>query len=54
MQLSQDLLLDVESYGESDGESDGEGQSEAARKGAYKYKPELLWLKYGKASVAVL
>ena len=50
MQLSQDLLLDVESYGESD----GEGQSEAAREGAYKYKPELLWLKYEKASVAVL
>ncbi len=60
MQLSRGLLLDVNSYGESDsesnnesdGESDGEGQCEAAR--ACKYKPELLWLKCEKASVAVL
>ncbi len=50
MQLSRDLLLDVESEGESDGDSDGEsdgeldgeGQCEAARKRSYKYKPELL------------
>jgi len=35
-------------------ESDGEGQSEAARKRAYEYKQELLWLKYEKARVAVL
>ena len=56
MQLSRGLLLDVNSYGESDSESnnesDGEGQCEAAR--ACKYKPELLWLKCEKASVAVL
>lgn len=50
MQLAWELALDVESGGEPDEERDS---LKLQGKGLEKYKPELLWPKYKKASVAV-